>query len=160
MSVHTEPAARPERTAALTRLRRGSLAILVLTVLEYGLGVYVNLYVTLPRADHGGSLGITISNGPVVLSLHAAVGLLLGLGALGVLVQSVMARQWRVVTASAAGLLALALASVAGTGASTTGDTSASMAMAVLAGVALLCYAANLYGLRPADAAKPGRRPV
>jgi len=81
-------------TAGLSRLRRGSLAVLALTVAEYLIGMGVNLYVTVPRADHGSSLGAEISNGPAVLSLHAVAGLLLGLGALGVLVQSVLARHW------------------------------------------------------------------
>ena len=153
MSVHTEPAAGPAPTAVTagpSRLRRGSMAVLVLIVVEYAIGMYVNLYVTVPKADHGSSLGTEISNGPAVLSLHAVVGLLLGLGALGVLVQSIMARHWVVVGVSAVGLLSLAFASVAGTGFTSTGDNSASMAMSVLTGVALLCYAANLYVLRPA----------
>ncbi len=34
--------------AAPARARRGSLAVLVLTVAEYGIGMYVNLYVTIP----------------------------------------------------------------------------------------------------------------
>jgi hypothetical protein len=155
----TEPGAGPAPTstaAGLSRLRRGSLAVLVLTVAEYVIGMYVNLYVTVPRADHGSSLGTEIANGPAALSLHAVAGLLLGLGAVGVLVQSVLARHWAVTGVSAAGLLAMAFASVGGTGFTSTGDNSASMAMSVLTGVALLCYAANLYLLRPAGA---GRRP-
>ena len=153
MSVHTESAAKPSRAAiatALSRLRRGSLAALVLVVAEYVIGVYVNLYVTVPTADHGRNLGTAISNGPALLSVHAVVGLLLGLAALGVLVQSIMARRRIVVAASAVGLLALAFASVAGTGFVRTGDTSASMAMAALTGIALLCYAVNLYVLSQA----------
>jgi len=152
MNVDTESAVRPARTAAargLARLRRGSLAVLVLVVVEYAIGMYVNLYVTVPKADHGGNLGGAISNGPATLSLHAVIGLLLGLGALGLLAQAVMARHWGVVALSAAGLLALVFASVAGTGFTGTGDNSASMAMSVLTGIALLCYAANLYVLRP-----------
>jgi hypothetical protein len=152
VNVHTESASRPLRAgapAALSRLRRGSLAVLVLIAAEFGIGMYVNLYVTVPRADHGGSLGTAISNGPAALSLHAVVGLLLGLGALGVLVQSVMARHWAAVAFSAAGLLALGFASVAGTGFTATGDASASMAMSGLTAVAVVCYAANIYALRP-----------
>jgi hypothetical protein len=137
------------------RLRRGSLAALVLTVLEYGLGVYVNLYVSVPAADHGSDLGSAIANGPAVLSVHAVTGLLLGLAGLGVLVQAVMNRHRGVIAASAFGLLALALADVAGTGYASSGDASASMAMAVLTGAALLCYAANLYLLRRPPATTP-----
>ena len=136
----------------MSRLRRGSLAVLVLTVLEYGLGMYVNLYVSVPAADHGGGfahgLGGAIASGPVVLGAHAVTGLLLGLAALGVLVQAVLSRRRGAIAASALGLLALALADVAGTGYTSTGDAGASMAMAVLAGAALLCYAANLHLLR------------
>ena len=56
MSVETEasaPQARTATTAGLARLRRGSLAVLVLLVVEYAIGMYVNLYVTVPGADHG-----------------------------------------------------------------------------------------------------------
>jgi hypothetical protein len=156
MSVHPVSAAKPVHTAfetARARLRRGSLSALVLVVVEYVIGMYVNLYVTVPAADRGRSLNTAISTGPALLSVHAAVGLLLGLAGLGVLVQSIMARHWMVVAMSAVGLLALAFASVAGAGFVRTGDTSASMAMSVLTGIALLCYAVNLYVL---DAA--GRR--
>ena len=152
MSVETEssaPRARTATTAGLARLRRGSLAVLVLLVVEYAIGMYVNLYVTVPGADHGGSLGSAISNGPASLSVHAVIGLLLGLGALGVAAQSILVRHWGLIAASIIGLLAMIFASVAGTGFTSTGADSASMAMSVLSGIAMLCYAANLYLLRP-----------
>ena len=152
MSVETESSAPRMHTAAtvgLARLRRGSMAVLVLVVVEYAIGMYVNLYVTLPGADHGSSLGSAISNGPAWLSIHAVIGLLLGLGAIGVLVQAIMIRRWGLIALSVIGLLAMIFASVAGTGFTSTGDDSASMAMSVLTGVAMLCYAANLYVLRP-----------
>ena len=151
MSVETESAARRARGATgLARLRRGSLAVLMLLVVEYAIGMYVNLYVTVPRADHGGSLGGAIADGPASLSLHVVLGLLLRLGALGVAAQSVLVRHWGLVAASAIGLLAMIFASVAGTGFTSTGDASASMAMSVLTGVAMLSYAVSLYLLRPA----------
>jgi hypothetical protein len=153
MSVHTVSAAKSAHiavAAGLARLRRGSLAALVLVVAEYVIGMYVNLYVTVPAADRGHSLNTAISTGPALLSVHAVVGLLLGLAGLGVLVQSIMARHRIVVAMSAVGLLALAFASVAGAGFVRAGDTSASMAMSVLTGIALLCYAVNLYVLDPA----------
>jgi len=151
MSVETESSAPSARTAAaagLARLRRGSLAVLVLLVAEYAIGMYVNLYVTVPGADHRGSLGAAIANGPAALSVHAVLGLLLGLGALGAAAQSILVRRWGLIVASVIGLLAMIFASVAGTGFTSTGDDSASMAMSVLTGVAMLCYAANLYLLR------------
>jgi hypothetical protein len=151
MNLDAKSPARPVRAAApagLARVRRGSLAVLVLLVAEYGIGMYVNLYVTIPRADHDHGLGSAIANGPVTLGIHAVVGLLLGLGAVGVLVQAIIARHLGVIVLSAIGLFALAFASVAGASFTSSGNTAESMAMSVLTGAGLLCYAANLYLLR------------
>lgn len=153
MTLDTRSAARPGSAAApagLARLRRGSVAVLVLLVLEYGIGMYVNLYVTVPRTDHGGDMGTAIANGPAALSLHAVIGLLLGLGALGLLVQAVMVRHKGAIAFSAIALFALAMAAVTGAAFTSTGQPADSMAMSVLTGVGLLCYVANLYLLRPA----------
>lgn len=140
--------ARSAPAARLTRLRRGNLAVLVLLVVQFAIGMYVNLDVTVPEADHGGGLGSAIANGPAALSLHAVLGTLLGLGALGVAVQSVLIRRWGLTAVSVTGLLAMIFASVAGAGFTSTGDGSASMAMAVLGVIGVLCYAANVYLLR------------
>jgi hypothetical protein len=148
----TRPAS-PPAPASLARLRRGSLVALVLVVAEYLIGMYVNLFVTIPRADHGHGVGSAIANGPAILATHAVIGLLLGLAALGVLVQAIMARHVGAIAASAAGLFALAFASAAGASFTTSGHPADSMAMSVLTGVGLLCYAANLYLLPP-----PGQR--
>jgi hypothetical protein len=159
MSAQTEPAARPARHAAgtrLARLRRGSLGVLVLLVVEYGIGMYVDLYVTVPGGDRGGGLGAAISGGPAVLSVHAVAGLLLGLGALGVAAQAILARHWGVTGLSLLGLAAMAFASVAGTGFTSTGNAADSMAMSVMTGVALVCYAIIIYVLRStADSLEP-----
>ena len=154
MSLDAESHARPvsaAATAGLARLRRGSMAVLVLVVVEYGLGMYVDLYVTVPPADHGRSVGNAIANGPAVLSIHVVAGLLLGLGALGVLAQAVIVRRPGAIALSAAVLFALAFASVEGTSFTSSGDRVDSMGMSVLTGVGLLCYAANLYLPRPAS---------
>jgi len=152
MSLDAQSPARPVSTAAtprLARLRRGSLAVLVLVVVEYGIGMYVNLYVTIPRADHGRSVGSAIANGPTTLSIHVVIGLLLGLGAIGVLVQAVIARHPGAIASSAVGLFALAFASATGASFTSSGQPADSMGMSVLTGAGLLCYAANLYVLRP-----------
>jgi hypothetical protein len=149
MSLRAESSARPASstaTASLARVRRGSLAALVLLVVQYGIGMYVNLYVTVPRGDHGSGLGGAIANGPAMLSSHAVLGLLLGLVAIGVLVQAVMARHPGAIVSSALGLLALVSASAAGASFTSSGNAADSMGMAVMTGVALLCYAVNLYG--------------
>jgi len=156
MSLDAKSTARPARAAApasLARVRRGSLAALVLVVAEYLIGMYVNLFVTIPPADHGHGVGTAVANGPAILATHAVIGLLLGLAALGVLVQAIMARNPGAIAASAVGLFALAFASVAGASFTSSGHPADSMAMSVFTGVGLLCYATNLYLLPP-----PARR--
>jgi hypothetical protein len=151
MSVRAESSARPAsgaHAASLARVRRGSLAALVLLVVQYGIGMYVTLYVTIPRGDHGSGLGSAIANGPAMLSSHAVLGLLLGVVAIGVLVQAVVARHLGAIVCSVLGLLALAAAAAAGASFTSSGDAADSMAMAVQTGIALLCYAVNLYALR------------
>jgi hypothetical protein len=125
------------------------MGVLVLVVVEYAIGMYVNLYASIPGADHGAGIGSAISNGPATLSVHAVLGLLLAIAALGVLVQAIMSRLWFVTASSVVGLVALAFASVTGTSLTSTGDTSDSMAMSVMTGVALLCYALNIFIVRP-----------
>jgi hypothetical protein len=60
MSLDAESPARPASTAAtvsVARVRRGSLAVLVLVVVEYGIGMYVNLYATIPGQTMGAAWG-------------------------------------------------------------------------------------------------------
>lgn len=135
--------------AGVNRLRNAILGVLVLTVIEYGFGMYVNLYVTVPRADHGGSLGNVISNGPWTLTTHAILGLLLGIAAIGVLALSIMSRRIGMIVLSAMGLIVLALADFAGTSFAGSAHPADSMAMSVFTGIALLCYATGLYLVRP-----------
>jgi hypothetical protein len=67
-------------------LRRSSFAAFVMLVVQFALGIYVNLYVIVPGADHGHGFGQAIANGPAGLALHIVLGLLLILAALGFLV--------------------------------------------------------------------------
>jgi hypothetical protein len=92
-----------------------------------------------------GGLGSAITNGPAMLSIHAV----LRFSALAALVQAIIARHLGAITASVLGLFALAFASVTGASFTSSGNTADSMGMSVLTGVGLLCYAANLYLVRP-----------
>jgi vacuolar-type H+-ATPase subunit I/STV1 len=136
-----------ERSAGrLKALRRASFASLVLLLIQYGLGMYTNIYVTVPSADKGGGMGKAISNGPAALSIHAVLAILLILAAIGLLVQAIMARYWTVLVAAAVGLIAIIGAAFSGADFTNNGgQDSASMTMAVLAGVAILCYGTVLY---------------
>src|SRR5258707_13555233 len=101
-------------------------------VIQFGLGIGVNLYVTLPGAGRGGrSLGQAFSNG-AILAAHAVLGLLLVVTALSLLVRAIIARHGPVIGTSAVGLLAiLAPPGFGGTfGQSTTNGASMGMPMA------------------------------
>ncbi len=149
MTLNAGPAVAPVRKGAsarqLTGLRRASLAALVLLVVQYGIGIAVNLYVSVPKADHGQKIGKIISNGPAGLTIHIVLGLLLILAAIGLVVQAVIARHRALIVISVIGLLALIGAAAQGASFVDNGHPSASMVMAILTGVAILSYGACLY---------------
>lgn len=155
MSVPTRPAVAQTAGRLTARrvsgLRRASFAAFVMLIAQFVLGMYVNLYVTIPRADHGGGFGQAISNGPAGLTLHIVLGLLLILAALGFLVQAILVRQPALIAAAVLGLLAMIGAAASGSSFTGSGKDGASMAMAALAAVGLLCYGTTLFLLpRPA----------
>jgi hypothetical protein len=98
-----------------------------------------------PKGDHGQGIGKAISNGPAGLTIHIILGLLLVLAAIGLVVQTVMIRHWTLIVVSVVGLVALIGAAMQGARFVDQGHPSASMAMAVLTGVAILCYGFCLY---------------
>ena len=152
----TSAVARPataQHARRLAGLRRASLITLFMLIVQFGVGIGVNLYVTLPAAGSGGRpAGQAFSSGPG-LALHVVIGLLLVVSAIGLLVQAIMARHGPVIAAAALGLVGIVVA--AGQGFSFVHDSTnaASMGMAGAGCVALLCYAVVLYLARP-----PGRQ--
>jgi hypothetical protein len=136
-------------------LRRASLGMAIGLLIQYVLGMVVNLYVTVPRQDQGGGLltaiGRALANGPVALGVHAALGLLLIVGAVSLVIRAAAARQRAATWLSAVGLLAVLGAAASGAGFVNSDADGASLAMALLTAVALLCYLINTY--------LPGRAP-
>ncbi len=145
MTLHTAVSAPRASTGRTAGLRRTSLAALVLLLIQYGIGIGVNLYATVPAADLGHSIGTAISNGPGALTVHIVLGLLLILAAAGLVVQAIIARRAGVIVTSVIGMLALVGAAAQGAAFVDKGHPSASMIMAILTGVALLCYGVSLY---------------
>ena len=82
----------PYTTQRITGLRANALAAVVMLLIQYSLGVSVNLYSTLPASDPGKSLfaGFTsaVGDGPLLLSLHALLGTLLLITASAALARS------------------------------------------------------------------------
>src|SRR3954451_19895744 len=69
------------RARRLTRLRTNSFAISVMLLVQYGLGMGVNLYAQVPAADQGAgiitALGRALTSQPTALAMHAVLGLLM-----------------------------------------------------------------------------------
>jgi hypothetical protein len=132
-----------KRESRQAGLRQASLAIVIVLIVQFGLGVGVNLYVTLPDAGHPGHAS-WFGNGPL-LAFHAALGLFLILAAIFVLVRAIMARKRTLVVTSAAGLVAILLAAFFGSGFTDKLTNGYSLGMAIAFAVALACYAIGLY---------------
>jgi hypothetical protein len=118
-------------------------------IVEYALGVAVNIYVTVPKSYQGNGLGKAfgdaLTKGPTTLIVHAVVGLLVVIAAVTLLVRAIVARHRFVI--ATAGIALLAVIGAANSGASfvDTGKDSASLTMALLTALALICGVSNLY---------------
>jgi hypothetical protein len=125
-------------------LRRACLAALIMLVAQYGLGIFLNLYVAVPASDaHAGIFG-EIATAPLVLTVHALLGLALIAAAILLVVRAVSVGDRLLAVLAAAGLTAIGGAFAAGEIFVRNGQSSASLAMAILTGVALLCYVGTL----------------
>lgn len=124
----------------LVNLSRASLGAAVMLVLQYGLGIGVNLYISVPTGGSAGStIGRAFSNGPL-LAAHAVLGVLLVLTAVSLVVRAVIARHRAIIVLSALGLLAILAAAGNGISFLHSGADGSSLGMALATGVALLCY--------------------
>lgn len=125
-------------------LRANALAAVVMLLLEYGLGIWVNLYAQIPAGDHGkgtfAAFGAAVAHGPAALGVHAVLGTLLLVTAIALIVRAALAKK---AAAAAIGAIAF-LATVAAwlSGARFVGGAAdgASFGMAIATGAALLSY--------------------
>lgn len=139
---HTRPKGRggPRRA----RLRQLSVTMLVMLVIQYGLGIILNLYVAVPASDAHAGILTEIATAPAVLTVHAVLGVaLVGTGVL-LVARAAGVRDRLLAVLATAGLTALGGAFGAGEIFVRNGQSTASMAMAVLTGMALLCYIGTL----------------
>jgi hypothetical protein len=151
---------RPAAVARMTALRANSFAVIVILLIEYGLGVWVNLYGHLPASDHGANIATgfarAVSQGPAGLSIHAVLGAILVISAVTAMVRAVLARRALMIGATAVGLAAIVVAALSGASFVGDGSNGASMSMAMATGVAVGAYALAL--LLSAGAAESARR--
>ena len=120
-------------------------------LVQYAVGLWVSLYVTVPARDQGGgvlaAIGRALANGPAALALHAGLGLLLLLGSIALVVRAVVARDRFFIVTTAVSLLAVLGAAGNGAAFVNNGQDGASLAMGLLTAVALLCQLINLFRL-------------
>jgi hypothetical protein len=160
MSVGVKPTASSNIAGRARGLRITAFAGLVMLLLEYGLGVWTNLYAPLPVSDHGeatfAAFGGAVAHGPVGLTLHALLGTLLIVTAVSVVVRAALARQTVSIVLACVSLVAVLAAWFSGTKFVSDTASGASFGMAVATGVALLGYATILFIAIPTQS---GRSP-
>jgi hypothetical protein len=118
--------------------------MLIMLVVQYGLGAFLNLYVAVPASDTRAGIFQEIATAPLALTVHALLGLAL-IGTAILLVARAVGERDRVLAVLATtGLTAIGGAFGAGEIFVKNGQATASMAMAILTAVALLCYVGML----------------
>lgn len=125
-------------------LRRVCLAALMMLVVQYGLGIFLNLYVAVPASDAQAGIFGEIATAPLALTVHALLGLALIGTAILLVARAVAVRDRLLAVLASAGLTAIGGAFGAGEIFVRNGQPGASLAMAILTGVALLCYVGTL----------------
>jgi hypothetical protein len=142
-----------DRAGRQDGVRKTSLGLSIALLVQYALGMWVNLYVTVPKRDQGGgvpaAVGRSLSSGPAALALHAGIGLVIVIGSVALVARAIQARHRMTIVTSLISLLAVAGAAVSGATFVNTGSDGASLGMALLTAVALLCLLVNLYVLQP-----------
>jgi hypothetical protein len=101
---------RPEQSALV--MRRGLQAMLSLLLVQFVLGMYLNLYTELPKTHPGTaesfapSIPWALAGGAgIALAAHVAVWIFLTLGSVALLVRSIMSRRKTLILGTAFGLL-------------------------------------------------------
>lgn len=141
-----------QRDKRVWALRVTSLAATIMLLAQIGLGIGVAQAVNVPTTDNGAgiflAIGRALANGPVALTVHAALGLLLVITAISAIIRSILARRTTVLAISVVGLAAILAADATGArfvGSGKNADSSSMMAAGI---VALVCYLLCLLLLR------------
>jgi hypothetical protein len=140
MSSATEQAVTPSRR--LAALHGNCMGAAVLLIIQFALGIGVNLYVSVPA--HKAFFSTVF--GSAVLTAHAVVALALLGAAIAALVRAIRSR--RLIVFTSVGLAAILAAGIAGASFVGNASNGASLAMALATAVAMFCYLAAVFSLR------------
>jgi hypothetical protein len=150
----------PRAVGSRTRgLRANALAGLIMLLIEYSLGISANLYSTLPASDSGKTsftgLGAAVANGPLIVTLHALLGTLLLITGIAAVIRASLLGARPLIALSVAATLATLVAWLSGTAFIAHQKAAASLAMALAAAIAILCYALMIFMLGVARTPSP-----
>lgn len=153
---------RHARLPAPAGLRRVCLATLITLVVQFSLGMILNLYVPVPASDQHASYVQEIKTAPLALTVHVLIGLVLIGAAIAAAIRAIRMRDRLTIAMAAAGLGAILGAFGAGELFVRNGQSSASLAMTILTAVALVCYIGALVraSSMPRQAPSPRSAPL
>jgi hypothetical protein len=148
----------PELGRHRARLARTALLMVIALVIQFGIGMVVNLFVKIPDSHPGAnppeyfggvadSIGWAIGHGPLALATHVGLGLFLVLVSLWLIVTAVAAHDRRLITFAVSGALLVNGAAFNGGSFLAYNKDLSSLLMALLFAVAVLCYVGILYAL-------------
>lgn len=158
----------PKRVDLVDQIRTGYFLLLMVLVVQFLLGMAVNLFVTIPKNHPGanppeyfGGVAVSVTwallHGPLLLVLHAGLGLLLVLFSVNLLAQGIQARTRRILLPAAFGAFGILVAGLNGGSFLNYDEDFSSMIMAAFFAVAVVSYIAGLY-LLPGNPATPENR--
>jgi hypothetical protein len=139
------------------RVHRAEFGLVIALLAQYLLGMVVNLFVKIPASHPGAkppeyfsgvvqSLGWAVTDGGGLwLTLHAGLGLLLVIGALATLLQSIGTHDRAAVITTTVGFVCILGAGFNGGSFLNYGEDFSSMIMASLLAIALGSYAFGVY---------------
>ena len=117
---------------------------LIVLVLQFGLGMMLNLFIPVPPADEHAGFIKEVRTAPLGLTLHALLGTLLICAAIVLVTGAIRAKDRLMIAFAATGLVAIIGAFAAGELFVRDGRDGVSLSMALLTGVALVSYASAL----------------
>ncbi|MGI8563610.1 MAG: hypothetical protein ACR2MZ_08670 [Candidatus Dormibacter sp.] len=137
-------------------LASASLFALLALVMQFLLGMAVNLFVTIPTSHPGAkppeyfggvvaSVTWAVLQGPLLLQLHAGFGLVLVVGSVYLLIQGILMRRGSLVTATVFGFIGTLGAGFNGGSFLNYNENFSSMLMAAGFAVAVVAYLFALY---------------
>jgi hypothetical protein len=150
MSGLTRRPPSPTAVGRHARLRRSAdlrgvcLTTLITLVVQFVLGMILNLYVTVPFSDAQAGYVQEMLNGPVSLTFHVLLGIMLIGAAVLLLIRAIGGGNRVLASLAATGLAAILGAFAAGEIFVRNGQANASLWMAILTGVALVSYISAL----------------